>query len=138
MERFETEVRVRREKFVAEVRDCLKALARSWQESACNEEWLTGASTADLEEMAVRCRRLVERHQEKVEREWQAARERARQIQWFGSEFAAIQLEKRAEAAGAWALYEHVCAASDHGGRLETLKSAQKLLPKGFKSDRLH
>jgi len=39
--------------------------------------------------------RLIERHQEQVERERQAARERARQIRWLESEFAAIQPEKR-------------------------------------------
>lgn len=128
---------LRRERLELEVRDCLKALARLGQENPCDEEWLAAASTDELEEMAAHCHRLVERHQDQVEREERVVRERARQIQWLESEFAAIPPEKRAEAAGAWALYEQACAASDPGKRLETLKSARKLLPKEFKNVKL-
>jgi len=65
--------------------------------------------------------RLIERHQEPVERERQAARERARQIRWLESEFAAIQPEKRMEAASARALYEQVWAEDDPEKKLETV-----------------
>ncbi|MCI0392919.1 MAG: hypothetical protein MOB07_29660 [Acidobacteria bacterium] len=125
----------RRERFETEMRDCLGMLARLGQGSPCDEGWLTEASTAELEEMAAHCHRLVERHREQVEREGQAARERARQIYWLEGEFAAVPPEKRAEAASAFALYEQACAASDPGKRLEMLKAARKLLPKEFKGE---
>lgn len=65
-------------------------------------------------------------------------RERARQIQRLEGEFAAILPEKCAKAASAWALYEQARVASDPGKILEALKSARKLLPKEFRSDRLY
>src|SRR5215472_11513589 len=52
-----------------------------------------------MEETSARRRRLVERHQDQVENERQAARERAHQIQWLESEFAAIPREKHVEEA---------------------------------------
>jgi len=128
---------LRREGFVTEIRDCLKMLARLGQGSPCDEGWLAGATTVEMEEMAARCRQLVEQHQEQVEGEQQAARERARQIHWLESEFAAIPPEKRMEVPGAWALYEQACAVSDPGKRLEKLKAARKLLPKEFRSEQL-
>jgi hypothetical protein len=88
--------------------------------------------------MCPHCRRLVKRHQERVEREKQVAREQARQIQWLESEFAAIPTEKRAEAGSAWVLYEQACRMSNPRKKLETLKSARKLLPQEFRSARLY
>ncbi|MCI0388073.1 MAG: hypothetical protein MOB07_04805 [Acidobacteria bacterium] len=129
---------LRRERFETEIRYCLKTLASLRQESPCDEEWLTAASTAEMDEMAARCRWLVEQRQDQIDKQQQAARERARQIQRLESEFAAIPLEKRAEATSAWALYEQACAASDPGKRLDMLKSARKLLPKEFRNDQIY
>lgn len=125
----------RREHLVAEIRHYSKTLAQPEPGIPCDETWLAEASMVELEETAARLRLLAERQQEQIEKEQQAARERARQIHWLESEFAAIPSDKRLEVTGAWALYEQACATSDPGKRLEMLKSARKLLPKEFRED---
>ena len=126
---------LRRRQFETEIRQCLNTLAQLGQEGPCQEDWLAGASTVELEEMAAHCHNLVQQHQEQIEREQQAAREQMRQIHRLESEFTVIPPEERAGVMDAWALYEQACATGDLRKRLEMLKSARKLLPKEFRID---
>lgn len=109
-----------------------------------DEAWLAQASLAELEATAIRLRQQAEQQQAQVDREQQAARERARQLHWLESEFEAIpdaispdaiSIDKRPAVAAAWALYEQARATHDPNKRLELLKSARKLLPKEFKGE---
>jgi hypothetical protein len=93
------------------------------------------APTDELETVAAQLRQTLERHQESVERVGQVERERARQINWIEGEFATVPVEKRAEAADAFAIYEQAQLTDDPRRKLEILKSARKLLPRELRGD---